>query len=84
MEWESMMEIVDDHEKEIEEGIPFETYVFNHETLERRYVKAIISKLPEKLPGAEKLWMVDFKGKMEAEPWAIKIIEEIAPEWMSF
>lgn len=82
MEWESMEEIIDGHRREIEAGTPFETYIFDHETLERKYVRAVISRSSGKLPGSEKLWMVNFQGKMEPEPWAIKILEELPPEWM--
>ena len=82
-EWETQVEIVWEQEKEIESGKIIETYVFDHETYERVCVKAIISKDPSRLPNGEKLWVRDFKGKLQPEPWAIKIIERQVPPWIA-
>jgi len=78
-EWETFEEIVLDRQAEIEANQVIETYVMDHETYERIYVKAIISKDPTKLPDGEKLWVRDFSGKLEPECWAIKIVEKQSP-----
>ena len=80
-EWEIHYEVVYEQEKEIEAGDVIETYIFDPETYERVYVKAIISKDSAKLPDGEKLWVRNFKGHLESEPWAIKILEKQAPPW---
>lgn len=82
-EWETQVEIVYEQEKEIEAGEMIETYVFDHETYEKVYVKAIISKEPARLHDGERLWIRDFKGKLQPEPWAIKIIETQEPPWVA-
>jgi len=73
--WETQIEIIYEQEKEIEAGEPIETYVFDPETYETTYCKAIISKDPSKLPDGDVLNVRNFKGQMEPEPWAIKILE---------
>ncbi len=74
-EWEIHIEIIYDQEKEIDAGRPIDTYVFDPATYERTYCKAIISKDPAKLPGADILRVRNFKGQLEPNPWAIKILE---------
>jgi hypothetical protein len=74
-EWETHIEIIFEQEKDIDAGKPIDTYVFDRETYETTYCKAIISKDPSKLPDGEKLWVRNFKGQMEEEPWAIKMLE---------
>jgi hypothetical protein len=78
-EWETFEEIVCDRQAEIEANQIIETYVMDHETYERIYVKAIISKDPTRLPDGEKLWVRDFSGKLKPEYWAIKIVEVQSP-----
>lgn len=81
-EWETQFEILYEQQKEIEAGDTIETYVFDRETYERVYVKAIISKDPARLPDGDILWVRNLKGKVEPQPWAIKVIERQAPPWM--
>lgn len=80
--WETQLEIVYEQQKEIEAGEVIETYVFDKETYEQVYVKAIISKDPAKVPEGDILWVRDLKGKLYPQPWAIKIIETQPPPWM--
>ena len=40
-------------------------------------VKAILSSSPEKLPGADTLWIRWQRGYLHPQPWAIKIIEDM-------
>ncbi len=81
MEWEVHRDVFYEKESEIEQGKPIETYVFDAQTYERRYVRAIISKPPKKLEDGENLWVRDFQGRLEPEPWAIRIIEELPSPW---
>ena len=48
-------------------------------------VKAKIAKSKEKLPDGEDLWVKNEDGAFLAEnPWAIKIVEELDPDEVSF
>ena len=56
---------------------------------EIRTVKAIVSSSPEKLLGADTLWLRWQRGQRHPKPWAIKILEdkgttlgEVAKEWL--
>ncbi len=80
MEWESDFEVLYGHDKQVETGEPFDTYIVNHETYERKYVKATIRKKGN-IEGGEKLWIRTFQGQVLPEPWVIKIIEELPPQW---
>jgi len=44
-----------------------------------RYVKAIVSSSPDTLPDADTLRLISSTGYRYADPWAIKIVEEIGP-----
>ncbi len=44
---------------------------------ECRIVKAIVSSDPEKLPGADVLWLRSLVGRKFPKPWAIKIVEDL-------
>ena len=74
-EWETHIEIIFEQENEIDADEAIDTYVFDRETFETTYCKAIISKDTSKVPEHEKLWVRNFKGQMEEEPWAIKMLE---------
>ena len=74
-EWETHIEIIFEQEQEIDSGEAIDTYVYDRETYETIYCRAIISKDPSKLPDGEILWVRNFKGQMEEEPWAIKMLE---------
>lgn len=52
--------------------------VLDMETWEWLDVKAIVSRSPQDLPGADKLWLYDWWGGedlVEERPWAIKVLE---------
>jgi phenylphosphate carboxylase gamma subunit len=42
-----------------------------------RYVRAIISSSPEKLPTGDILWLRLERGTLHPQPWTIKITEEL-------
>ena len=46
---------------------------------ESRYVKAIVSSIPEELPDADVLWLATTTGIFNPTPWAIKIVKELGP-----
>jgi len=41
-----------------------------------RYVEAVISKEPEKMPDADILWLRWQRGRLHPKPWAIKVQAE--------
>jgi len=43
-----------------------------------RYVRAHISRDQHRLPGADTLWLRFPKGQKHPQPWAIRILEELA------
>ncbi len=81
MEWELHLEVIYGMDGQVDRGEPLDVYVFNRETYERKYVKAIICRNPADLPGGEKLWVRDYQGKIRQQPWAIKILEESKSAW---
>ena len=42
-----------------------------------RYVRAIVSSSPDKLPGADTLWIRFSMGVLHPQPWAIEIVREL-------
>jgi hypothetical protein len=62
---------------EIPEGEEQMIQVRDAETFEQKVVKAIVSKSPETLPGADSLRVRWQRGQALPEMWAIKIIEDL-------
>jgi hypothetical protein len=62
---------------EIPEGEEQLIQVRDAETFEQKVVKAIVSKSPEKLPGADSLRVRWQRGQALPDMWAIKIIEDL-------
>ena len=62
---------------ELKEGVETIVDVRSIDTVEMRKVKAILSSSPEKLPGADTLWIRWQRGYLHPQPWAIKIIEDM-------
>ncbi len=44
-----------------------------------RYVKAIVSSSPDKLPGGDILWLISSTGYIYPDRWAIRIVKEVGP-----
>ena len=61
---------------EITEGEEVLIQVRDAETFEQKVVKALVSRSPEKLPGADSLRVRWQRGQALTELWAIKIIED--------
>ena len=62
---------------EIPEGEEQLIQVRDAETFEQKVVKAIVSRSPEKLPGADSLRVRWQRGQALPDMWAIKIIEDL-------
>lgn len=67
--------IIDDP-NEIAEGEEVLIQVRDGETFEQKIVRAIVSRHPEKLPGADSLRVRWQRGQALQELWAIKIVED--------
>ena len=80
-EWELLLENVYEEQDKIDKGEAVKTEIFDRETYEIKYISAIISKDPAKLPDGEKLWVRNLQGHLEPEPWAIQILEELDKFW---
>jgi hypothetical protein len=70
-----------------EEGLKqdqeIELAVEDIETMETRVARAILSRFPQVLPGADRLWLYDFEGHrtlLDSNPWSIKVIEWVEEE----
>ncbi len=61
---------------EIVEGEEVLIQVRDGETYEERVVRAIVSRSPDKLPGADSLRVRGQKGRALPELWAIKVLED--------
>ena len=66
------------HEKDIEEGNPFEMEIKDRATFARMVVKAKVAKTKDNLPNGEVLWIRSYeKDEVQPEPWVIEIVEEL-------
>ena len=62
---------------ELKDGEEQELQIRDAETYEVKVVKAVVSSSPDKLPGSDELKVRWQRGQPIAEPWAIKIVEEL-------
>jgi hypothetical protein len=44
-----------------------------------RLVRADLSRQPDKLPDGDVLWIRSETGRLQPQPWAIKVLEELPP-----
>ena len=79
MAWETSLEMLEGKEKEIDQGLPFETVVIENEKYEKVYVEAIICSDPAKLPDGEELLVRDFQENIVPDTWRITILEKKPP-----
>ena len=67
--------------EELPEGQEVELYVKDLTPgiakYDTRYVRAIVSRNPDKLPGADILWIRFSMGVLHPKPWAIEIVREL-------
>jgi hypothetical protein len=61
---------------DIEAGKPITIQITDRDIFEKRVVKAIIAKSPDKLPDGDDLWIKNEREEIGAVPWKIKILEE--------
>ena len=71
---------VEDIKKELLEGqeilLTIKDLTPGKRKYENRIVKAVVSSLPDKLPGGDILRVRSWTGVLYPKPWAIKIVEE--------
>jgi len=72
-EYDTFIENISD----LKEGEEIELTVRNLSNLKAVDVRGIISKSQEKLSGSSKLRIRDLMGRLDPDPWAIKILENI-------
>jgi hypothetical protein len=72
-EYDTFIENISD----LKEGEEIELTVRDLSNLKAVDVRGIISKSQEKLSGSSKLWIRDLMGRLDPDPWAIKILENI-------
>ena len=67
--------------KEFPDGIEVKLYVKDLtpgvKKYDTRYVRAIVSSNPDRLPGADRLWIRSSMGVLHPKPWAIKLLGDI-------
>ena len=64
--------------EELEEGKELIKQIRDAQTYGTKYVKALFSSSPEKLPDSEDLWVRSWLGPLlDEKPWRIKIISEV-------
>jgi hypothetical protein len=63
---------------ELEEDKELIKQIRDGQTYETKYVRALFSSSPEKLPNGENLWVRSWLGPLlDERPWRIKIISEV-------
>ena len=71
------------HEKDIEEGNPFEMEIKDRATFARMVVKARVARSKDDLPSGEDLWIRSYdKDEVKEEPWVIKIVGELDDDYI--
>ena len=68
------------YEEEISNGKPLILEVRDLQRLERKIVRAIIARPPASSSDGQELWVRDNKEKYLAQPWGIKVIEQLNPD----
>ncbi len=62
---------------ELREGKETELTIRDLSNLKTIDVRGIVSSSPQKLEGGSLLWIRDLMGRLNPEPWVIKILEHI-------
>ena len=71
------------HEKDIDEGNPFEMEIKDKATFTRMVVKARVARSRDDLPSGEHLWIRSYdKDEVRKEPWVIEIVKELDDEYI--
>ncbi|MCX7180414.1 MAG: hypothetical protein NTX56_17190 [Proteobacteria bacterium] len=80
MPYEAYIGYVADRDAEIESGEPITLEVRDLDTYERMLVRAVVGKPGSTLADSDKLWIVDWVEEKQADPWLIKVLEELEEE----
>lgn len=71
------------HDKDIEEGNPFEMEIKDRATFTRMVVKAKVARSKEAFPSGAELWIRSYdKDEVQEKPWAIEIVEEFDDDYI--
>lgn len=71
------------HEKDIEEGKPFEMEIKDRATFARMVVKAKVARSKESLPSGQELWVRSYdRDEVKEDPWFIEIVEELDDDYI--
>jgi hypothetical protein len=71
------------HEKDVNEGNPFEMEIRDRATFNRIVVKAKVARSKNDLPSGEDLWIRSYdKDEVKEEPWVIKIVEVLDDDYI--
>ena len=66
------------HDKDIDDGNPFEMEIKDRSTFARMVVKAKVARSKEALPSGQELWIRSYdRDEVIEDPWAIEIVEEL-------
>lgn len=76
MPFEAYVGYLAEKEADIAAGTPIVIEVRDLETFERKIVRALVTK-ERPGPGADELWVLDWIEARGAEPWSIKVLEEL-------
>ena len=68
------------YEEEVSKGNPLILEVRDLQRLERKIVRAIITRSPSSIADGQELWVRDINENYLAQPWSIKIIEGLNPD----
>ena len=77
MPFEVYIGYVAEKDEEIAAGTPFNMEVRDLDTYGRMVVSAIVAKPGQTLEGSDQLWILDWVEARQAEPWSIKVLEEL-------
>lgn len=71
------------HEKDIEEGNPFEMEIKERASFRRMVVKARVSRPKEGPTSGQDLWIRSYeKDEVQEIPWAIEIVEDLDDDYI--
>lgn len=78
--YEVFHSFLDANSEAIESGQPILLEVTDLDTLEKKVVRALVKERAEQSEGWSELWVRDKEDKIQPQPWAIKVLEELDPD----
>jgi hypothetical protein len=80
MPFEVYIGYVADKDAEIAAGETLTLEVRDLDTYERKIVRALVGKPDASLADSDELWILDWVEARQADPWRIKVLEELEEE----